>query len=330
MYRRVDRGLSLYGRCLRRALTAVLVLTAFLAVLLYPGTRASAAVSGECVRAGAQTGKDQSIAFPAALARPHFMDELHDLSSRPESNESFGFMDDGAELFSEEEEAELLNLARSRGWQIGAVLGVVTVSYDTEMKGTSFAREYLLEHGYGYGDGAEGIVFLIDMYQRQYTVYEYNRNASGYLLTDYEGDLILDALESHMRSADYAEAAREFFKDCLMYAYTSLGGNYESSQGLHEQEPSVNWLICGLIGLVAGALITGLMILLRNNDGKTDTTVYAPKGAFRIISQDDRYIRTTVTKRKIETSSGGSGGGGGGGGFSGGGSGGGHGGSRGF
>ena len=89
-------------------------------------------------------------------------------------------------------------------------------------------------------------------------------------------------------------------------------------------------LICGLIGLVAGALITGLMILLRNNDGKTDTTIYAPKGAFRIISQDDRYIRTTVTKRKIETSSGGSGGGGGGGGFSGGGSGGGHGGSRGF
>ena len=242
----------------------------------------------------------------------------------------FGYVDDQAELFSKSEKESLQKLAAANGRQIGAVLAIATVSHDTGKEGTSYARSYLLDHEYGFGSGKESILFLIDMKKREYTVYEYNKYASGYLLTDYEGDLILDALETPMKAGDYYQAAEDFLNDCRRYAFTTLGGNYQSSGDLHRQEPRVNWLICLLAGLAGGGITTAAVVLLRNQDEKTSAVNYAPKGSFRIVNQENRYLRTTVTKHKIETNSGSSHSSGGGGGFSGGGSGGGHGGSRGF
>ena len=106
---------------------------------------------------------------------------------------------DHAGLFTAQEEEQLTSEARRCAEKIRAELVILTVEEDTGRSGTAYARGYLLENGYGFGDGREGILFLIDMYAREYTVYEYNKEASGYLLTDYEGDRILDALESDMR-----------------------------------------------------------------------------------------------------------------------------------
>ncbi|MBQ8639267.1 MAG: TPM domain-containing protein [Lachnospiraceae bacterium] len=241
---------------------------------------------------------------------------------------SGSWVDDGAWLFEESEIRQLEEDCASYGDEIGADLVIVTVDQDTNEAGTDYARSYLLENGFGKGSGREGIIFLIDMYQREYTVYEYNKEASGYLLTDYEGDCILDALESPMRSGRYYDAAREFLDCCVYYAGVDLGDNYDSPSSLHAEPAGVNWLICVVIGLAGGALITGILIATRNGDQKPSSGVYMKDGRLEIRHRDDVFINTTVVKRKIETES--RSGKGGGGGFSGGKSGGGHGGSRGF
>ena len=166
------------------------------------------------------------------------------------------------------------------------------------------------------------------MYQRMYTVYEYNGDASGYLLTDFEGDKILDHLESSMRSGNYYNAASLFLEDCKRYALITVGGNY-SSGDLHYSEKKVDMRISILGGMVCGGILTAILIAFHNRNAKTPAVSYSPAGAFRLKVNNDIFIKTTVSTRKIERSSGSSGSSGGRG-FSGGGSGGGHGGSRGF
>lgn len=240
---------------------------------------------------------------------------------------------DDAGLFTRDEVERLTQEARSKGQQIGAELAILTVDWDTGCSGITYAKRYLTENGYGCGSGRESILFLIDMYARDYTVYEYNTEASGYLLTDYEGDLILDDLQSDMRSGDYAEAAQRFLDDCVYYAGTDLGGNYDApvrdrDGNLIEKGNSVNWGVSAVIGLIGGAVITGILVGSRNNNKKPGGFVYTGEKGMQVLKRRDQFTHTTVVERKIETQS--DSGGGGSQGFSGGGSGGGHGGSRGF
>lgn len=234
---------------------------------------------------------------------------------------------DRAGLFSADECGRLEQRADQYGKEIGADLVIVTVDEDTGQTGREYARSYLLDNGYGCGDGREGILFLIDMYQREYTVYEYNTDASGYLLTDYEGDRILDALEDDMRGGRYYEAAAEFLDSCVYYAGVELGENYESDSDLHAEPKGINWLVCLAVGLAGGAVITGVLVLTRNHDEKPSSHTYMKEKKIHVRNGQDLFLNTTVTKRKIETESNNSSGGGG---FSGGNSGGGHGGSRSF
>lgn len=240
------------------------------------------------------------------------------------------FVSDGAGLFTAFEVQALENAAKEKGEQIGADLVIVTTDEYYSEEGTDHARAYLLDNGYGVGEGREGIIFLINinMGKREYTVYEYNDKASGYLLTDYEGDQILDALESDMRDENYYDAAETFLDSCVYYAGVDEGENYPDSQ-VHEQESTINWGICIVIGLVGGGILTGVLVASRNNDSKPGPRTYMKGKEIQLRREEDRFIRTTVTKRKIEKESSNDSGGDSGG-FSGGDSDGGHGGSRSF
>lgn len=238
------------------------------------------------------------------------------------------FVSDGAGLFTAFEVQALENAAKEKGEQIGADLVIVTTDEYYSEEETDHARAYLLDNGYGVEEGREGIIFLINMDKRKYTVYEYNDKASGYLLTDYEGDQILDALESDMRAGNYYDAAETFLDSCVYYAGVDEGENYPDSQ-VHEQESTINWGICIVIGLVGGGILTGVLVASRNNDSKPGPRTYMKGKEIQLRREEDRFIRTTVTKRKIEKESSNDSGGDSGG-FSGGDSDGGHGGSRSF
>lgn len=256
-------------------------------------------------------------------------------------------IDDGAGLFSDDEAEALESDAQDTASELEAGIAIVTRDTSQDETGNSFARDYLLSNDCVYGSGSEGVIFYIDMVNREYTVYEYNEEASGYLLTDYEGDQILDDLSVSMQNGDYYRAAEAFLDDLVYYAGVDEGSNYDTAQynmsgeSVHEDTPQISWWLCAIVGLIGSGILTAVLVSSRNNNKRPAATAYEDNGTFRIVGKDDHYLNTTVTRTRIQEPSeysgghggGGHGGGGHGGGgssFSGGGHGGGHGGSRGF
>jgi uncharacterized protein len=66
-----------------------------------------------------------------------------------------------------------------------------------------------------------------------------------------------------------------------------------------------------LIGFGIGGVVVGIMAFNNKGVKTTDAGTYLDSSSFRLMDNRDVYIRTAVTKRLIETDSGGSGGGGG-------------------
>ena len=238
---------------------------------------------------------------------------------------------DYAGLFSSSEKSALQDSLDEATGQISADMVVLTVGTDTNKSEKAYAKEFLLNNGFGVGEGRESILFMINMNTRLYTVFEYNTEASGYVLTDDEVDLILADCRSSMKAGRFADAAQKFISSAIYYAGVDVGQNYaEGSRDVDTSPPLLyRWLISLVCGGVVGALLTFFIVAGRNHDEKVSAVVYG-HGPVNILRKQDRFLRTSVVVHHFENSSG-SGGGGGGGGFSSGGtSGGGHGGSAGF
>ena len=237
---------------------------------------------------------------------------------------------DYAALFSVAEQASLQQSLQRASQEIGADLAVVTVNWSLDMTQKAYAKQFLLDNGFGIGPGRESVLLLIDMHERLYTIFEYNDEAAGYVLTDDEDDMIRDKMNRYMRKGDYVEAAQIFVDWTVYYAGVDVGGNYDEGSRFSEgsgKNRILNWVIAITVGVLGGAIITFVLVSGRNDDKPVSATRYQV-GNLKVREGRDIFTHTTVVTRKIsrDDDSGGSGGGG----SSGGTSGGGHGGSSSF
>ena len=235
---------------------------------------------------------------------------------------------DYASLFSTADALQLQEKLQQASEEISVDLVVVTQQWALNDTQKGYAKKFLLENGFGIGAGRESVLFLIDMNQRLYTVFEYNDYASGYVLTDDEIDLILDECRSSMKKGKYADAAGTFIVSTVYYQGVDIGRNYaEGSRNLKDHLPAFwMWVISILGGCAAGGIITWILVSQRNHDAKVSAAVYSNE-PLKILRRIDKFTHTTKVVHYIESSSGGHGGGGH---SSGGSSGGGHGGSSSF
>ena len=233
---------------------------------------------------------------------------------------------DYASLFSVSEQLDLQRLLQSSSEQIGVDLVVATVNWNTGKTQKGFARDFLLDQGFGVGEGRESILFLIDMNERQFTVFEYNDYAEGYVLTDDEVDYILADCRSSMKAGRYAAAATIFVEKAIYYEGVDIGRNYaEGSRNIISRLSDFQkWLISIGIGCLVGGIITAIAIWLRNNDSTVPASWYSNE-PLKVLRRVDRFTHTTKVVHYYSESSGGHSGG-----SSGGSSGGGHGGSSSF
>lgn len=204
---------------------------------------------------------------------------------------------DSAGILTEEEEAELEEGCEELSEKIQADVLIAT-SEERASDSKKEARDFILDNGRGYGEGQESILFLINMEERVFTVYEYNEEASGYLLTDDEIDRIIAAVKSDMSAGNYLEACRTFLDRTDHYSQIDYGENRP------EEEDFLDSLgIRTLISLGVSAVVIAILVVTRNKDAKPAGTVYLKDGSRRIHSRQDFFTHTTVVKRKIETSS---------------------------
>lgn len=197
---------------------------------------------------------------------------------------------DFANLFTEDEEKKLYDLALKYIKKTDIDLAIVTIDYNpkSSWNGQSPTTVYA-DDFHDYNDFKEdGIVILIDMENRIYWVSTSGKAIEKY--NDKKIDKILDAGESSMKNGNYFDAARKM------------------TNSLIRQVP---YLVVTLISLVISSIVT---LIIVNSYKKIKLAVnancYLDKEKTKINNRVDQFINSTTSKIKIESSSSSSGGGG--------------------
>lgn len=208
------------------------------------------------------------LAFPAAASQ---------------GVKTYGLIDDGADLLTEEQEAKLTIYLRSLGEKLDISLVVVTV----DSLGGKSPRSYADDYYDTYGFLPDGALFLVSMEYRDWWV-----STTGKCEDEISSDKIEDAAVSYLSSGDYYGAFEAFAQSCekqMTPAYF-LGA-----------------VICIAIGLVVALIATFTMrSQMKSVRPQHSAASYICPGSLHVTTSRDVYLyRThTVTAKPKSSSSG--------------------------
>ena len=196
---------------------------------------------------------------------------------------TYGLIDDGADLLTDEQEAKLTIYLRSLGEKLDISLVVVTV----DSLGGKSPRSYADDYYDTYGFLPDGALFLVSMEFRDWWV-----STSGKCEDEISSDKIEDAVVSHLSSGSYYAAFEAFGKSCekqMTPAYF-LGA-----------------VICIAIGVVVALIVTFTMrSQMKSVRPQHSAASYICPGSLHVTTSRDVYLyRThTVTAKPKSSSSG--------------------------
>ncbi len=198
---------------------------------------------------------------------------------------------------------------------------VVVTTDDAEGKtATAYADDFYEEGGFGQGKGKNGILFLIDMDNRE-LVFSTD-GAAIRIFTDQRIESMLDGVYEGASREDYRASVESFLRDVDQYCKAGIPGNqynYNTETGEISVYRSIRWyealLAIGVSAFVAG---TACLTVKRQYDMEEDerqvqNLAMAYRGTARFVYDDesDRLVNKFVTSRVIPRNTGGGGGSGG-------------------
>lgn len=227
---------------------------------------------------------------------------------------------DQAGLFSEDETAELESeIERLRG-QMNMDVVLVTADYAGGKTAEEYADDFYDEGGFGSGKDASGVLFLIDMDNRE--LYISTCGAMIRFLTDERIDSMLDRAIGDVASGAYGSAAEQLLADMEYWYRKGIPGgqyNYDAETGTVSRYRSIRWYEA-LAAVIAAAVCAGGACLsvkqeyaMKRQRRQASNYMLAYRANARFALQDPRdvIINSFVTQRIIpRTTSGGSRGGG--------------------
>lgn len=227
---------------------------------------------------------------------------------------------DMAGLLTKEEVAEFERIIQENRDRMKIDIVVVT----TEDAGGKSAREYADdfydEGGYGYGRKKNGVLFLIDMDNRE--LYVSTGGDVIRLLTDSRIESILDDVYEGASRSDYADSVGAFLKAVDQYYQKGIVSgqyNYDTETGRISIHRSIRWyemlLALAVSGFVAGSICLGVInryeMKKERRQAANYLMAYRADCQFRYQEQTDNLVNKFVTTAVIPRSQNHSGGGGG-------------------
>ena len=222
---------------------------------------------------------------------------------------------DDADLFTAQEEAELLGLISDFQRETGMDFVIYTSdTYHSESL-ADLADDKYDYGGYGLDDEFSGVLYLIDMYER--TPYLSTTGAMIDYMTDQRIEAAHNSSYDFLASGQYADAAAQMIYS--VYGYWEAGipeGQYrydiitgQRLTGRHKVLTGSEVLVCALIGLVVALLFAKTVQGRYTLKGSTYQYDFRENSTVNLTRERDDFIRTTTTRvRKVQSSSGGSGG----------------------
>ncbi len=234
---------------------------------------------------------------------------------------------DQAGLFQAAEITELESLISDlrQDWELDFV--VVTTADAEGKSAQDYADDYYDYNGFGAGADKSGVLFLIDMDNREAWIS--TTGSAIDLYTDARIEQMLDAVFEYLPDGNYYKSAVAFLQAADRYAaqgvpddhYRDDGENryyYDEDGNLHYYGEKRGLTLPYVLGTIAVAVIAGgvffLIVFMKyNRKGSSCPYPFRQQSGMQMLRSEDNYLGTTTTTRHIDTSDHGSGGSGGGG-----------------
>ena len=212
---------------------------------------------------------------------------------------------DNAALLSTEEREELLKMADSISAEYNFDLVIVTEKSTGGKNPMDYADDYFDYNGYGFGEKKDGCLLLQVTESREYWVSTSGRGIK--LLDDNAvafGKLEADVIK-HLKTGNSYEAYRAFLLNMKEYlALEAQGRRYNFFHRYNLLLTSLSWLLALLIGFIVVATWKRRMntVLVQ-----TQAAAYMVPGSLSLREKKDRFLYSTVSKTKRQSSSSGGG-----------------------
>ncbi|MFD0676999.1 MULTISPECIES: TPM domain-containing protein [unclassified Paenibacillus] len=210
---------------------------------------------------------------------------------------------DDAKLLTPEEYQELNEMANQYSAKRETDIIIITSNNAKNVDVKKMTENFYDEHGPGY-DKSHGNAVILTLDMRNRDVYL----AGFYKAEQYLGDGRLDKIRgkitSDLSSGDYKQAFEKYIKTSYKYMGYKPGVNPDN----------ILFNLWFQLGgaLAIGGIAVGMMAYRSGGRITVNRQTYEDASNSGILDRQDQYIRTTVTRQKIEKSSGSKSGGGGG------------------
>lgn len=196
---------------------------------------------------------------------------------------------------------------------------VVVTSEDAEGKtATAYADDFYEEGGFGQGKEKSGILFLIDMDNRE-LVFSTDGQAIR-IFTDERIETMLDHVYEGASRADYGACVEVFLEDVAKYCRAGIPGgqyNYDTETGKISVYRSIRWYEALLAVAVSGFVAGGACLTVKRQYAMEEderhvrnlAMAYRAESRFTYGSESDRLVNQFVTTRVIPRNTGSRGGG---------------------
>ncbi len=212
---------------------------------------------------------------------------------------------DDAGLFTTDEITQLENSISHIGdtWDMDTL--ILTTNDTDGLPAREYGAQYFLDGNFGYGSTQDGIVFVIDMGNRDAQMVTHGKAID--IFTDFYIDVIWDEVSPYLSDGEYYEAMTLFLQDVAHYCteyqkYLANPDSYVSEYGAEQSKNTRH--IFMLAALVASLLIAGISVFLMrasHNNVKpfTDGQAYLKHNGVHMHINQDTFVSTHTTRTEI-------------------------------
>ena len=199
---------------------------------------------------------------------------------------------DDAELIKASDEKELDKKIKNIQKDKFDVVILTVKSLDGK-SAQDYADDYYDNNDYGLDNEKSGVLFLVSKGDRKYHIS--TKGAGIKAFTDYGIGRIKEEIKPYLSDGDYFDACDEFLnitKD-FVKAYKD-GTPYDTDNPYNEE---IDYVILEVIAFVIALISVGIMRLRMNTAKPKGTAMeYIKKGSFKLTSEKDIFMYSTVTK----------------------------------
>ena len=206
---------------------------------------------------------------------------------------------DYADVLSDGEERELRGKLDeiSERQQMDVVVVIIDSLEGEDV--VDYADDFYDYNGYGFGEGRDGILFLISLGDRDWCI-----TTRGYAITVFTDagiDYMTEYIVSDLTNGDYAEAFTTFADQCDDYiTQAATGRSYDVDNLPKEPFPFFTLLVmCLAIAFVIALIATGIMkSQLKSVYSQSKADNYVKNGSMQLTKKNDLFLYRHVSRRE--------------------------------